>query len=366
MPFHQYYNTHYAITPLPAIHVLISGQAETEWKEREKKEVNGSSKKSTETYKGKKQYFEQMLPLVGQLSPNDFAAGTHTFPFVYELAHSLPPSIRGIHGNCTYTVKAILDRPWRPNETIKKDFVVATRHHYPLAMLAPAYDEGLEELWSLPFKTSPFKLHVEVAQQAFRVGEGIPVSVQLEHESNITIYELKFQLRQVLSFYSQQPQRKCKTEHNKVVDIRCKVMDSRKVGKFQRVLQIPHLPVTYVTHSELAAITYEVRVEVKLGGLNKNPTVQIPVVIGTGLTGEGQPGGPLNTSLGFESMLAMSPAVSRMLNTSQVSSVSGSTTTMSQASMSLLEASSSSVTEQGSAPPAYHDVVPASLVTEKY
>lgn len=346
--------------PLSALHVLITGQAETEWKEREKKEVNGNSKKTTETYKGKKLYFEQMLPLLGLFTNNEFAAGTHTFPFSYQLAANLPPSIHGVHGNCTYTVKAILDRPWRPNETIKKEFTVATRHHFPMTMMAPIYEETMEELWSLPFKTSPFKLNVEIAQQAFRVGEGIPVSVHLEHESSVTIHELKFQLRQVLSFYSQQPQRKCKTEQNKVVDIRCKVMDSRKVGKFQRVLQIPHLPVTYVTVSELAAITYEVRVEVKLGGLNKNPVLTVPVIIGTGLLGEAP--GQHNTSIGFESMWAVSPGANRMMNISQMSSMSGSTTTMSQASMSLMETSTASMagasSMEASAPPAYHDVVP--------
>lgn len=354
-------------TSVPAIHVLISGQAETEWREREKKEVNGSTKKTTETYKGKKVYFEQLLPLVGALTP-EFSAGTHTLPFAYELAQALPPTIRGTHGNCTYSVKAILDRPWRPNETLKKEFTVATRHYYSLAMLAPAYEESLEELWSLPFKSAPFKLNVEVAQQAFRVGDGIPVSVQLEHESNITIYELKFQLRQVLTFYSQQPQRKCKTEQNKLVEIRCKVMDSRKLGKFQRVLQIPHLPVTYGTYSELAAIAYEVRVEVKLGGLNKNPIVQLPVVIGTGLTEEqGMTGAGMG--IGFEQILVMSPSVGaqRMLNLSQMSSMSGSAATMSQASVSMLDTSSASTAtgtsaaamDEASAPPAYHDVVSA-------
>lgn len=357
------------------IHVLISGQAETEWKEREKKEVNGSSKKSTETYKGKKVYFEQMLPLVNALTPNDFPAGTHTFPFAYELAHTLPPSLRGVHGSCTYTVKAILDRPWRPNEAIKKEFTVATRFSVPpMAFLTPVYQESLEELWSLPFKTSPFKLHVEVAQEAFRVGDGIPVNVQLEHESNITIHELKFQLRQILSFYSQHPQRRCKTEINKVALIRAKIMDSRKLGKFQRVLQIPHIPATYVTHSELAAVAYEVRVEVKLGGLNKNPVVQIPVQIGEWIDQPSQQA--MNnsnnmSSLGFESMsLGMSPGAHRMLNLSQLSSVSGSTTTMSQGSVSLLETSSSSaamtMAEQNAAPPAYHDVVPASAPMGKY
>lgn len=357
------------------IHVLISGQAETEWKEREKKEVNGSSKKSTETYKGKKVYFEQMLPLVNAFTPNDFPAGTHTFPFAYELAHTLPPSIRGVHGSCTYTVKAILDRPWRPNEAIKKEFTVATRFSVPpMAFLTPVYEESLEELWSLPFKTSPFKLHVEVAQEAFRVGDGIPVNVQLEHESNITIHELKFQLRQILSFYSQHPQRRCKTEINKVAVIRAKIMDSRKLGKFQRVLQIPHIPATYVTHSELAAVAYEVRVEVKLGGLNKNPVVQIPVQIGEWIDQPSQQA--MNnsnnmSSLGFESLsLGMSPGAHRMLNMSQLSSVSGSTTTMSQGSVSLLETSSSSaamtMAEQNAAPPAYHDVVPASAPMGKY
>lgn len=344
----------------PGIHVLITGQAETEWKEREKKEVNGSTKKSTETYKGKKLYFEQMLPLVGPLMHNEFDAGTHTFPFNYLLAENLPPSVKGVHGNCTYSVKAIFDRPWRPNETTKKEFTVATRYLFPMSMLSPAFDETMEELWSLPFKTCPFKLDVEVAQQAFRVGEGIPVNVQIEHESNVTIHELKFQLRQVIHLYSQSPTRKYKMEHNKIVDIRCKVMDSRKIGKFQRVLQIPHLPVTYLTHSELVSVTYVVRVEVKLGGLNKNPFLEVPVVIGTGLAGEG---GNSSQSIGFESLMISSPPhAHRMLNMSQISSISGSTTTMSQASVSMMDSSSSfsAAMEQGSLPPpSYNDVVPS-------
>lgn len=153
-------------------------------------------------------------------------------------------------------------------------------------------------------------------------------------------------------------------------------MDSRKLSKFQRVLQIPHLPATYVTHSELAAIAYEVRVEVKLGGLNKNPVVQIPVVIGELVGGPQQQQQEMHnynisnnsSSLGFDQMM-MSPGAQRMLNMSQLSSMSGSTTTtMSPGSMSLLETSSSSAAaasavalamEQASAPPAYHDVVPS-------
>lgn len=325
--------------------------------------MNGNTKKGTEVYKGKKIYFEQMFPLAGTMTRDVWPVGTHTFPFAYQLAANLPPSIKGVHGNCTYTVKAILDRPWRPNETIKKEFTVATLHVYPLTMLSPAYEECVEELWSMPFKTCPFRLHVEVAQHAFRVGDGIPVSVQLEHESNITIHEVKFQLRQVLSFYSQQPMRKCKTEFTKVLDIRCKVMDSKKLAKFQRVLQIPHLPVTYLTHSELVAVAYEIRVEVKLGSLNKNPIVTIPVVIGTGLPNEGQ---NMNASIGFEPMALMnsSSGVNPMFNISQLSSISTATGGMSQASTSLMDMSSSSyhtstslLAEQASAPPSYNEVV---------
>ena len=361
--------THLLSLFLPAINVIITGQADTEWKERDKKEQNGSTKKSTETFKGRKLYFEQMLPLVNHLSVHEFGAGTHTFPFAYELAQNLPPSIKGVHGNCTYMVKAILDRAWRPNEIIKKEFTVATRYLFPLAMLAPSYEETKEELWSLPFTTSTFKLNVEVAQQAFRLGEGIPVSVELSQLANTTIYEIKFQLRQLLHFYSQQPMRRCKTEYKKIVDIRCKVMDSRKEGKFQRVLQIPHVPVTYITHSELTGITYEVRVEVKLGGLNKNPVVEIPVVIGTGMMGEGAAYGA--ASLGFESMLMASPARvaggggAALLNMSQMSSYSMSSTTTSQASVSLMDSSSTStptapmLVDQAAGPPSYHEVVPA-------
>jgi len=50
--------------------------------------------------------------------------GNYTYPFNFPLNADIPSSYEGRRGYVRYTCKAILDRPWKFDESIKEPFTV--------------------------------------------------------------------------------------------------------------------------------------------------------------------------------------------------------------------------------------------------
>uniref|UniRef100_A0A1L8DL65 Putative arrestin domain-containing protein 3 n=1 Tax=Nyssomyia neivai TaxID=330878 RepID=A0A1L8DL65_9DIPT len=348
------------------IYVVISGYSETEWRDKEKTEVDGATKKKREHYKGRLDYFNEIYYLLAQNDgvPVELTSGRHKFNFAYTLPATLPPSWTGEFGHVTYRVKAVLDRPMRFDETHKKNFIVMTQFTITQQHLYPLKLHEVEQLWCLPFHTMPFTVEAEVAKTGFCLTEGVPVIVRIQNESNSTIHEIKFQLRQIICFYSITPRRQKKETINKMVDIRCKVMDSRKIGLFQRTLVLPQLPVSFESATDLLGISYEVRIEVKVGGLNKNPVVRIPIIIGNLTT---EPNAPVATPthamyptlLHHQSFSSGSAIMdTSMWNMSQQMDIS---TTSDASNPSVTLSNDASAISASAPPPSYDDAVSTNL-----
>ena len=52
------------------------------------------------------------------------ASGRHTFPFSFLLPSNLPSSFEGAHGYVRYSVKGIIDKPWKFDHSCKRPFTV--------------------------------------------------------------------------------------------------------------------------------------------------------------------------------------------------------------------------------------------------
>lgn len=50
--------------------------------------------------------------------------GNHVYPFTCVLPPTLPSSFEGDYGHVRYTIKVILDRPWKFDQEIKAAFTV--------------------------------------------------------------------------------------------------------------------------------------------------------------------------------------------------------------------------------------------------
>jgi len=52
------------------------------------------------------------------------SAGSNRYPFRIQIPHNIPCSFEHTYGYIRYTIKAIIDRPWRFNHECKAAFTV--------------------------------------------------------------------------------------------------------------------------------------------------------------------------------------------------------------------------------------------------
>ena len=50
--------------------------------------------------------------------------GRHAYPFRIQLPFSIPSTFSGNHGSIGYHATATLHRPWQPEESTSKEFIV--------------------------------------------------------------------------------------------------------------------------------------------------------------------------------------------------------------------------------------------------
>ncbi|KAK9695266.1 Arrestin (or S-antigen), N-terminal domain [Popillia japonica] len=92
------------------VYVRFQGIAQTQWNEERKH----NDDKVTVRYRGEREYFDEILYLVGENNGESFELlpGEHNYKFEYALPLGLPTSFKGEIGSVIYTIKAVLDMPW--------------------------------------------------------------------------------------------------------------------------------------------------------------------------------------------------------------------------------------------------------------
>ena len=70
--------------------------------------------------------FSYYFPAQGQMSGDNpvLAAGRYQYPFQFQLPHQLPSSFEGQYGRVRYSVKAVIDKPWKFDHEVKRPFTV--------------------------------------------------------------------------------------------------------------------------------------------------------------------------------------------------------------------------------------------------
>lgn len=126
-------------------------------------------------------------------------AGEHVYPFTFSLPPNLPSSFEALFGHVRYTVRAILDRPWKFDHEAKAAFTVIS----PLDLNQESQaSEKINTEMSKSFcclccASPPLAVNVSLPVRGYVPGQEIPIKINIENESGIRVEKIKLILQKV-------------------------------------------------------------------------------------------------------------------------------------------------------------------------
>ncbi|XP_037038611.1 arrestin domain-containing protein 17-like isoform X2 [Bradysia coprophila] len=269
------------------IRILIYGQSKTSWCETESHFENGKPRSKDIFYSADEVYLDAKAYLLG-VGDNgnqlELSAGHHSYSFSCELPAHLPTSYEGTYGHIRYTVRLVLERPWKFDQSYKVAFTVLKpfdlNYDSPILRI-PSQMELNKNFCCGPCRTGPFSIVASIPQSGFVSGQIISVSAEVTNMSTIPVDEMKFVLRKIVSYHSQTPTSKTKEEIVDIQERRVGGVSKNDHGRFLVSLPVPPVPPTNVNLCKVIHIMYEIKIEARLSGLHQNPYIRIPITIGT-------------------------------------------------------------------------------------
>lgn len=268
--------------------LIISGCAEVKWTKSKIKRKNGaesslSRRIQRETYLGKEEFITYEVALIPRVNDDaiEIPAGTHEYKFSCQIPPHAATSFEGEHGKVRYTIRAVLDRPWKFDQTCTIAFTVL----HPLDLNQemrklgqPKKINRSRKFWFWPFTSGPMCFSIELPVSGYVPGQKIPIAVSLNNASNVPIHGIRSKLVRKINFISQTPCRKIITETKTVA----KILTSVTNDKSDQYTQDLVIPATAPTGKcSILTVEYELKVQIKLGGCRTDQEYTIPVTIGT-------------------------------------------------------------------------------------
>ncbi|CAG9804949.1 unnamed protein product [Chironomus riparius] len=266
---------------IKGITLKIEGFAKCKWTEHE-----GSGKhRRTIYYKGREDYISTFSYLIGSYNGEaiDLAEGVHKFNFICALPPQLPTSLESKYGYIRYQIKVEVERPW------KSDF----KFCYAFTVLKPLDLNFENQSLKLPLKAEVSKsfflgfsnknlyMSAEVPFCGYVSGQSAPVSVSINNESGVEVYEITIELMKIIYYNSDTPRMRTRRREEKVAMTKHQGVPAKKKGAAMGNLVIPAVPPTNTGTCRTIQVFYEILVTAKTSGMHRNLTVVLPITIGT-------------------------------------------------------------------------------------
>nr|XP_019557332.2 arrestin domain-containing protein 3-like [Aedes albopictus] len=259
----------------------IKGIAEVRWNES-----TGTGKnRRTIHYHGRQDYMNSTTYLAGSKDGNniDLLPGIHTYRFSCVLPINLITSLEAEHGHVRYTVKIILERSWKVDNSYKVAFTVL-RHvdlnEENFDVRLPSKMAKQKTFCCGPCSSAPMLITAETPITGYVPGQTIAVRIEVDNQSNKQLEEISTKLLRVVSFISQTPYTRVKNLSTTVAQVRCAGVQRQNKGSFVQHLLIPPLPPTSKT-CQVLTVNYMVEVEGRISGPAINPKIHLPIMLGT-------------------------------------------------------------------------------------
>lgn len=260
-----------------SVYLRITGQAYVKW------EDSGGTGSSV-TYSGRVDYIEHKVVFLSSDS-DEIAAlkeGSHSYKFSYKLPPTSPTSFEGDFGYIRYTIRIVLERPWKYDLTYKIAFTVVNQ--LDLNRISPPLNvatvqETMKQYRCRLCRSGPLIMTVSIPMIGYVSGQLILVTVEVMNKSGRDISEIKIKLRRQINYISQTPNEWIKSVFNTLAKYQCSgVGRNRSAGYVRRLLIPPESP---SRSTSVIRIEYFVEVVADMSDRRASERVRIPIVIGT-------------------------------------------------------------------------------------
>ncbi|KAM5207728.1 arrestin domain-containing protein 4 isoform 1-T1 [Hipposideros larvatus] len=204
--------------------------------------------------------------------------GKHEFPFSFQLpSEPLVTSFTGKYGSIQYCVRAVLERPKAPDQSVKREIqVIRPMDVNTPALLTPVLKTEEKMVGCSFFTSGPVSLSAKIERKGYCNGEAIPIYAEIENCSSRLIVP-KAAIFQTQTYLASG---KTKTVRHMVAHVRGNHIASGSTDSWNgKMLKIP--PVTpSILDCCIIRVDYSLAVYIHIPGAKKL-MLELPLVIGT-------------------------------------------------------------------------------------
>ncbi|VFV46409.1 Hypothetical predicted protein [Lynx pardinus] len=204
--------------------------------------------------------------------------GKHEFPFSFQLpSEPLVTSFSGKYGSIQYCVRAVLERPKVPDQSVKRELQVISHIDVNTpALLTPVLKTQEKMVGCWFFTSGPVSLSAKIERKGYCNGEAIPIYAEIENCSSRLIVP-KAAIFQTQTYLASG---KTKTVRHMVANVRGNHIASGGTDTWHgKTLKIP--PVTpSILDCCIIRVDYSLAVYIHIPGAKKL-MLELPLVIGT-------------------------------------------------------------------------------------
>lgn len=237
------------------------------------------------SFTGHERYLNETFYLFGSSCGDlkDFAPGTHTFEFSYQIPKSLPTSVKAKHGKIRYRMEANLQTGWEFDIFSKVSFSVIRFEDLSnrIDLMTPASDETIVTFCCLSCITKPLIIKASIPFVGYVPNEKIRVTIMIDNRCGFDVYRTKISLKKVFTYVSETPTKKVWDDSKTFLKTITEGAKNGRETKIFGIIDVPPCALPTNLVSNVVKVSYVLHISADVVGFIKSPKVKLPIVIGT-------------------------------------------------------------------------------------
>ncbi|XP_076472508.1 arrestin domain-containing protein 3-like [Babylonia areolata] len=268
------------------VRLRFEGKAYVHWTEQHSTGSGKDRRTETRHYSASEAYFNQDVLLYGiwqnqGSNTTKLPRGRHTFPFCFILPPNLPSSFEGAHGYVRYSVKGIIDKPWKFDHTCKRAFTVISILDLNADQNAQMPVEGHNQkmICCLCCASGPIVATFRLERRGYVPGEAIALFADIENNSNRQMDRSYVELSMITTFHATSKSRSSSKDVGKVTQ--GVINEGQSFSWEGQQFVLPPLPPSYLVGCSIIDIRYILQLNVDPSGPALDLEVPLEIIIGT-------------------------------------------------------------------------------------